>query len=198
PARVLRETHQHARVGELRAQLLEPRFDLAAKPAVEQQVLRRVSGKCEFGVENEVRAELAARTPRAGDDFSRITADVPDQEVELSQRDLQRVTHGRRHRRGIRSRNRGSILSRVSAACRASSGAPGERFDCLRTVVAGWIDWRGFWQRLRADGARLDPWCALRRAAHACRSVRWLCPPALLDAAAAHSWPSRALPGTSP
>src|SRR5215831_13240578 len=62
---------------------------------MKEQILRWVARERQLGIEHQICTEFATRLPRAGDDLRRIATHVPDQEVELRQRDLQRFSHGR-------------------------------------------------------------------------------------------------------
>jgi len=63
-----RDPRLAAAVEQTLRQLRQARLDLAAKTAVEQQVLGRVSGQGQLGKQHQVRAELRACAARAADD----------------------------------------------------------------------------------------------------------------------------------
>src|ERR1700733_4948162 len=68
---------------DLGAQPLEPALDLAAKAAMEEQILRGVAREGELGKPNEVGVELLPRAARTVDDAVGIGLHVTDQKVDL-------------------------------------------------------------------------------------------------------------------
>ena len=68
--------------------LLERRFDAAAQPAVQQQVLGRIAAERQLGEQDEVAAELVARSRGAVEHLLGVRVDRTDARVQLRETDL--------------------------------------------------------------------------------------------------------------
>ena len=109
---VFRKAHKESAARTSGLELGKARVDGQAKPAMEQQVLGRISRERELGQHQQVRVELAAGTLRGGDDALRVTRDVAHEQVELPEGDAQFLVRGHLLAREFQSR-----LSFISTSC---------------------------------------------------------------------------------
>ena len=91
--RVLGETHHHVNVAHLVANPRQSLLDLPAKTPMEQQVLGRVPAERQLGEQHQVGAELGMRAARVVRDAPGVARHIPDEQIDLRQRDPQRFAH---------------------------------------------------------------------------------------------------------
>src|ERR1700722_14426231 len=94
-AAVFRIADDDGCAADLAADALKPGLEVAAKAAVEQQVLRRVSRQRKLREHPEVVRELRVRMARRVDDALGVPLHITDQKIDLRQGNLQRFAHGR-------------------------------------------------------------------------------------------------------
>src|SRR6185437_6468628 len=90
-AGVLRVAHHHPGTLHLTADFLQSCLDLTPEAAMEEQVLRRVPGEGELREYHQVSLVVAVRNVRRRDHARRVPLHVTYQEVELRERDTERL-----------------------------------------------------------------------------------------------------------
>ena len=79
----------------LAPQLVDRRFDTGPQSCMKQQVFRRITADAQLGEDDEIGTQLIASTRSKVDDLLRIASDVTDDEVDLGEREFQRLRHRR-------------------------------------------------------------------------------------------------------